>query len=95
MTQPGRGNRYFFIPALVWIGVCISLVHDRWLPVRRLAVGCLLLLPIGMLADFYYPGWKPTDFPAQARRFEQAPVGTRMAFAVHPPDFPPMVLTKR
>ncbi|MDR3531497.1 MAG: hypothetical protein P4L90_13220 [Rhodopila sp.] len=94
MTHPVAGNRYYFIPMLVWLGICISLLPDRVVLVRCLALGFIVLLPFGFVTDFYYPGSNPTGFVEHAREFERAPVGTRMEFAVLPPGFPPMVLTK-
>ncbi|MDR3531500.1 MAG: hypothetical protein P4L90_13235 [Rhodopila sp.] len=94
LTIPGAGNRYFLIPMLVWIAICMSLLHDRTMLVRGLAFGFIVLLPVGMFADFRYPESKPTGFAEHAREFERAPVGTRTVFPVLPPGFPPMVLTK-
>jgi hypothetical protein len=94
LTHPGLGNRYFFIPMLLWIGILFTLVRHQATVIRGLAWGFLLLLPLGIVADFNYPGSKPTKFLELAREFEQAPPGTPMAFMVHPRGFPPMILVK-
>jgi hypothetical protein len=95
MSKPGAGVRYYFMPMLAWIAILLTLVHDRLVVIRRLAQAFLLLMPLGIVTDFYYPGMKPTDFADRAREFDLAPVGTSVTFPVHPPDFqPPMVLTK-
>ena len=95
LVRPGAGNRYFFIPMLAWIGICVSLIRAPFTPVRLASRAFLILLPIGIVGDFYYPGLRPTNFAEQARVFEQAPIGTRMAFPVHPLGFAPLELTKR
>jgi hypothetical protein len=94
LTSPGAGNRYFFIPMLVWIGILMTLVRHQAAVIRGLASGFLMLLPLGIIADFKYPASKPTKFLEIAREFEEAPSGTPWAFAVHPPGFPPLVLIK-
>jgi len=88
-------NGVYFLPMLAWISILFMLVHDRIIVVRCLSWGCLVLLPFGLITDFYHPGSKPTRFAESAREFERSPAGIRMLFPVHPLGFQPtMVLTK-
>lgn len=95
MTRPGAGQRYYFIPMLVWLGVLLTLAASEARARRWPALALLLLLPFGIAADWLPPRMAPTGFAAAARAFALAPPGTRAEFPVHPPGARPMVLVKR
>lgn len=77
-------NRYFLIPMLTWIGIQFTLARDRISVARCLAVGCLSLLIVGIVADFIVRRATPTQFVECARAFDMEPPGIQMTFPVQP-----------
>jgi len=94
MTHPGTGQRYYFVPMLVWIGVLLTLARAREQALRIPALALLLLAALGIAGDWNPPKMTATDFVAKARAFADAPPGARMEFPLHPPGVSPMVLVK-
>jgi hypothetical protein len=94
MTEPGLGQRYYFVPMLAWIGVLLTLVCAPQRVFRIPAIALLLLSVAGISGDWRPPTMAATDFVAKARDFADAPAGTRMEFPLHPPGAYPMVLVK-
>ncbi len=83
--------RYYLFPMLAFLLCtgCVALhTHKKWL--RGIAVAVLCLLPLGIAhnwQDYAHSGLfdrYSMIFPAEARRFEAAPPGTRMSFPIQP-----------
>jgi hypothetical protein len=95
LSQPGCGNRYYFLPMLAFLS---SLV---WLATRRnsarrlrfLGLALLLLLPIGIYRDWHYPPFINLRFQQFAQTFEKVPAGARVMIPINPGWW--MELTKR
>jgi hypothetical protein len=60
---------------------------------RNLALGLLLLLPIGIWQDWNYPRFVNYHFRRYAAEFERAPSGTEVTIPINPQWS--MKLTKR
>ena len=84
---------------LVWIGVLFTIAADRNIALRAIGVALIALVLAELPGDWHFattfPIGERTDFVERARSFANAPVGTRMAFPVHPKDSPSMILVKR
>ena len=95
LIPPGEGNRYFFLPMLGFLAALVWMAADRAVPrrMRYLAGAVLLLLPIGIYQDWYYPAFRNLHFPRYAAQFERAPSGTQFTIPINP-DWT-MQLTKR
>jgi hypothetical protein len=83
--------RYYLLPMLAFL-LCTGWValhaRQRWL--RGIAIAVLCLLPLGIVHNWRDFGRSDllnrysAIFPAEARRFEAAPPGTRMSFPIEP-----------
>jgi len=95
LIPPGEGNRYFFLPMLGFLAALVWMAADSAVPRRMRYIGgvVLLLLPIGVFQDWYYPAFKNFHFPKYAAQFERAPSGTQVTIPINP-DWT-MQLTKR
>lgn len=86
LTNPGGGQRYWYIPILVWIATLIWIAFHaplRFLrPIAFTALGLLLL--VGIPTDWRIHPWPYQHFRAYALQFEQAPPGTTMHIPVNP-----------
>lgn len=95
LTNPGGGQRYWYIPILVWIATLIWLAFRAPLrslrPLALTALVCLLL--VGIPTDWRIVPWPYQHFRAYALQFEQAPPGTTMHIPVNPGWV--MTLTKK
>jgi hypothetical protein len=87
LAHPGSNGRYWFTPMVVFLASVVWMT-GRAQPraVRFPAIALLCVLPVGAVKDWRweYPdrGW-----PAAARRFEDAPPGTRMEMPIVPAWF--------
>lgn len=95
LTHVGAGNRYFFLPMLVWLAICFTLARHPARLVRWPVAGVLCLLPIGILGDLARHALPPSGFTAKAALFNRSPIGTTISFKVQPLTFPAMTLTKK
>ena len=95
LPVPGSSNRYYFLPIIAFLASLVWLAFDPAVSrnFRCAGVVVLLLLPIGIYQDWYYPAFKNFHFPKYAAQFERAPSGTHFTIPINP-DWT-MELTKR
>jgi len=93
MAQLGNCDRYFIGPILVWFSTLIVLLGSK-LFVRKMAMSLLFVSFFGIIGDFHYPIFDPTNFTSEAIGFAGAKVGTVVVFPENPLGWS-MVLTKR
>ncbi len=95
LVNPGGGQRYWYIPILVWIVTLVWLAFRATVPALKKfsIIGLCLLLLIGIPTDWRIQVWPYQDFQTHATRFEQSPPGTVTHIPVNPGW--EMVLTKR
>jgi hypothetical protein len=95
LCVPGVGNRYYFLPMLAFLSSLIWIARRKSSPTapRNLALGLLLLLPIGIWQDWNYPRFVNHHFRRYAAEFERAPSGTEVTIPINPQWS--MKLTKR
>jgi len=95
LMVPGSGNRYYFLPMVAFLASLVWLALDPAVSrtIRYAGAVVLLLLPIGIFQDWYYPAFKNFHFPRYAAQFEGAPSGTQVTIPINP-DWT-MELTKR
>jgi len=95
---PGCGTRYYFLPMIAFLSALLWTISSAKtsLSVRWFAGVLLLLLPIGILRDWQYPGFADLHFREYASKFEGAPSGTRIVIPLNPidPAYWSMELTK-
>ena len=84
---PGFGNRYYFFPMLAFFASLVWMIakpaHASKLP-RFLAIGILVLLPIGVCRDWKYKPFADFRFPTYVESFERAAPGTRVTIPTNP-----------
>ncbi len=94
MMGAGHFTRYYFFPMLAFLAALIWLVRpQQGRGVRYAALAILLLLPVGIFRDWYYPPFADLDFPAFAEAFKQSTPGTKCTILLNPPGWE-MQLTK-
>lgn len=95
----GQGDRYFFIPTLVWFTLLVYLVGVRNRLVASLSLALVAsVLLIAIPADFTLPKKTSTGFYGYADRLQHSPKGTTLCHEVNPktPDKAwELCLTKR
>lgn len=86
LTNPGGGQRYWYIPILIWLATLIWLAGRATLPiVKGAAISLLLLLVlVGIPRSWSIVPFPYLDFRAHALQFEQAPSGTMIRIPINP-----------
>lgn len=85
LAQPGNNGRYWFAPTLLFlIGLAWTAVAGRWRCTRLIARAALLLLPIGVIADWRHPPYADLNWPLHAAQVEAAPPGTELVIPINP-----------
>ena len=69
-----------FVASLLWMATRLAPYNA----LRYFAVALLLLLPIGIYQDWFYPPFRDLHFQQYARQFEQAPLGTKFTIPINP-----------
>lgn len=84
---PGFGNRYYFFPMLAFfaslIWMAVKPASTSRLP-RFLALGILVLLPIGICRDWKYKPFVDFHFSDYVEVFERATPGTKVLIPTNP-----------
>ena len=84
---PGFGNRYYFFPMLAFFASIVWMltkpVNASKLP-RTVALGILVLLPIGVCRDWKYKAFSDFRFPDYVEVFERAAPGTKVTIPTNP-----------
>ena len=95
LMTPGGGNRYYFLPMVAFLASLVWLALDPSVSrkIRYAGAVVLLLLPIGIYQDWYYPAFRNFHFPRYAAQFERAPSGTQFTIPINPDWM--MQLTKK
>ena len=86
MTSPGASVRYEYLPMLAFATVLVWLLSRR-LPLAARSVGALALivmLLVGVPADWQYPAYINLHYGAYVQQFEAAPMGTDVTFPTNP-----------
>jgi hypothetical protein len=90
---PGRSSRYYFFPILAFYAALLSLgiSGKRGSGMERLdrilshvAVGILLVVPLGVYRDWKYPKYPDLGFAKYAAEFERAKPGTTLKIPIVP-----------
>jgi hypothetical protein len=86
LSQPGCGNRYYFLPMLAFLATLVWMAFCKVKPraLRWLSMALLLLLPIGIYQDWHYPPFLDLRFQQFAKTFEKAPSGARVMVPINP-----------
>jgi len=85
LTIPDSGTRYFFIPVMVWLGLCLFVAGSAHAVSRKVAQACLLsTLLIAVPRDWQRPDEPDRGFYALAKRFDSSPHGTVMSLPIRP-----------
>lgn len=93
LSNPGCGNRYYFLPMLAFLASLFWLARDKASAGFRIVViSLLLLLPAGICRDWQQPQFIDFHFKEFAQAFENKSPGTTFAIPINPGWF--MVLTK-
>lgn len=95
LTTPGEGQRYWFIPIVIWISTLVWLaLNAKFRPFKYLAAALLLCLVVfGIPRDWQLPKYPDLQFPAYAQKLESAPKGSLVVIPINPGWH--MYLTKR
>lgn len=86
LTNPGGGQRYWYIPIIIWLATLVWLAVRATMPlVRGIAITLLLILVLVGIPN----SWRITPFPYlnfqdYAAKFEHAPSGTVMTIPINP-----------
>ena len=80
-----HGQRYFYIPivACTW-SLLWAACHASERSLRKLAIICVCILPVGIGMDLFRPRSHDYQFPAHAREFEEAAPGQVTRFEIDP-----------
>jgi hypothetical protein len=94
-THPAAGQRYWYIPILVWIMTILWLLFNARL--RPLRYICLVLIAvlifIGIPSDWSIPKYQDMYWRDYAAQFDSLPKGTSLTIPINPETWN-MVLTK-
>jgi len=94
MLDLGNGQRYYVFPILVWFSALLINLNARFPPIRALAIGFIVLAPVGIYFDWRHDRFFPTGFTELAKNFAASAPGTTMTFPENPQGWA-MVLVKR
>jgi hypothetical protein len=87
------GMRYYFHPIAAWLAIVVTLICDRNLPLRSIAVALMAMtIVFAIPADWALPKHERNAFHEEAKAFEKSPPGAVMSFPI--PPVGDMVLTK-
>lgn len=84
---PGVGNRYYFLPMIAFLGSLVWMIGDSSAPskiARYLAIGLMLLVPLGIYRDWQYKPFVDFKFSKHVEILEQSPPGTRVVIPINP-----------
>lgn len=90
---PGRSSRYYFFPilgfyaALVALGISGKQGNGKWgldRVLSHVALGILLVVPLGVYRDWKYPSYPDLGFAKYAAEFERAKPGTTLKIPIVP-----------
>jgi hypothetical protein len=89
METPGAGDRYYVIPILGWFVTLLVLACQQsnsipWRIIKWAARGIALASIFGVVADWNYPPYAPTNFHQIAKAFDHAAAGQVMIFPENP-----------
>ncbi len=86
LTNPGGGQRYWYIPMIVWISTLIWLAFKAPLRhIRGIALSCLgFLLLVGIPTDWRVTRWPYLNFRDHAVQFEHAKPGETFDIPLNP-----------
>ena len=76
--------RYWFFPTLAFAWSLLWCLHSPTLPLKIVSACLLAVMCFGIVRDWEHPAYHNLHFADQVRRFEAAPVGTRVTFPVNP-----------
>lgn len=94
LTNPGGGQRYWYIPIMVWIGTLLWLAFNAQIFMRTIAIiGTASLLLVGVPTDWHILPRPYHDFRAFAMQFKNKQPGTAMDIPINPGWV--MTLTKK
>jgi hypothetical protein len=94
LTQPGSGNRYFFLPVLALAFSLVWLALARPVAARAIGVaGLAVAAALGARLDWREPAYRDYGFAEYASKYERAAPGEKVQIP-HPPGWG-IVLTKR
>jgi len=87
--------RYWYFPmlAFVWCSAWCA-VYAKTPFFRRAATCVLILMPIGIVADWRYRDYGNQNFPASVKRFEDATPGQRVVIPIIPKGFVTVLIKK-
>lgn len=85
LTNPTGGQRYWYIPILIWIGVLMWMALRGPAKVARVigTVGMLILI-IGIVQDWRITPKTDRNFQYYVTQFEKAPSGTKIKIPTNP-----------
>jgi hypothetical protein len=86
LTNPGGGQRYWYIPILVWLATLLWLaLAARQRVARVVAAGALVLLfAVGIPQGWRIAPFPDLNFPFYAQQFEQLPRGAKYSVPINP-----------
>jgi hypothetical protein len=90
MQLPGIANRYYFLPMTAFLASLFWMLHEAKPALRAAryaASAIVLLLPVGICRDWFYPPYPETHFREIAAQFERAAPGTKIAIPQNPTDW--------